>query len=139
MKAFINARRLISSVAKKTAIRKTKAGKAKANAKKAISAAVHLRRDAFGVTRSVTALCDAELIGSVLKSGSVGGCVIDLQKYKAFYSGELVDESRAAEIASQAYNLNVVGEKALAAARRAFEIRNVKRIAGVPHAQVYRV
>ncbi len=127
-------------MAKKTAIRKKKTGKVKnGKANKAISAAVHLRRDAFGVTRSVTALCDAELIGSVLKSGGGNGCVIDLQKYKAFYAGELVDETRAAEIASQAYNLNVVGEKALAAARRAFEIRNVKRIAGVPHAQVYRV
>ncbi len=129
------------------ALQKRKAGKAgkprkiKANSKavaKGISAAVHCRRDAYGITRSVTALCDAELLGRVLKSGNA---VIDLRTYCAFYDGERVNAKKAAEIAAASDNLNLVGEKSLAAARLAFPIdeKNVKRIAGVPHTQVYKV
>jgi hypothetical protein len=107
---------------------------------KAISAAVHERRDAFGATRSVTAMCDCDLLGRVLKSGD-GNCVLDLRKYKEFYSGQLVGEEKAASLAAQADNLNVVGAKSLAAARRAVGIseNNVKRFGRVPHAQVYKV
>ncbi|MEM0475786.1 MAG: DUF424 family protein [Candidatus Norongarragalinales archaeon] len=110
-----------------------------ASAKARISAAVHCRSDGKNcVTRCVTALCDAELLGKTLKSGD---CVLDLKKYRAFYSGELLDEDAAAALAAAADNLNIVGERALAAARRVFEISegNVKRIGGVPHAQVYKI
>jgi hypothetical protein len=122
----------------KTTGKRAKTRTATRTAKRAISAAVHSRRDSLGVSRSVTALCDAELLGSVLKGGD---CVIDLKRYEEFYRGELVNEDEAAALAAQANSLNVVGEKSLAAARRAFEIseKNVKRVAGVPHAQVYRI
>jgi len=117
-----------------TKAKKTVASKNKGSC--GISATVHSRRDAFGATRSVTALCDCDLLGRVFKSGE---CVLDLRKYEGFYKGEAVTEEKAAALAARADNLNIMGEKSLAAARRAVEIRNVKRVAGVPHAQVYRI
>jgi hypothetical protein len=122
--------------AKKCAAKKCAAKAGKGN--KGISARIHERRDAAGLKRSVTALCDSELLGRVIRGG---GCVLDLRKYKEFYCGEIVCEEDAAGLAREAENLNVVGANSLAAARRcvAIDEKNVKRIAGVPHVQVYRV
>ncbi len=120
---------------------KTKArikAKIRASTRRAISAAIHCRRDMTGVTRRVTALCDAELLGRKLRSGD---CVLDLKKYNEFYDGELVNEEKAAALAADSDNLNVVGAKALAAARLSLEISeaNVKKFGRVPHAQVYKI
>jgi hypothetical protein len=81
----------------------------------------------------VLALADGELMGQSFEEGkfrlSVGG----------FYRGELVDERNVPGLLEDATVVNAVGERAVAAviaAGLATE-RAVKRVAGVPHVQVF--
>ena len=84
----------------------------------------------------VVALCDAELIGRVLAGG---GRRLDLSKFSGFYKGELVGQEQAASALAAARNANIVGEKSMAAARKAgLDVSGAVEIAGVPHLQVYR-
>ena len=86
----------------------------------------------------VVALCDAELLGKILKEGEI---VLDLQTYGAFYKGEKVNEVKAAEELKKATSINAVGKKAVAIVQEAlgFPEENVKLIEGVPHVQAYKV
>ncbi|MBI4361085.1 DUF424 domain-containing protein [Candidatus Micrarchaeota archaeon] len=99
-------------------------------------AKIHERRDGHGVKKSVTAVCDRTLLGKVLRQGDA---VIDLKTYRGFYEGTAVTAAEAGEMLRQARNINVVGEKAVQAALSALPINKsaVKKIAGVPHVQVY--
>lgn len=99
-------------------------------------AKVHERLDRHGVKRSVTAVCDKTLLGNVLRQGDA---VIDLKTYRKFYEGEAVTVQEAGELLKLARNINVVGEKAVQAALEALPISkaSVKKVAGVPHVQVY--
>ena len=95
-------------------------------------------RPGQGKTTRVVALCDKELIGKVLGKGDA---MLDLNKYKNFYVGQLVDERKAVELLSGAENLNLVGANSINAAHKALGIdgKAAKKISGVPHLQVYRV
>ncbi|MFH0835678.1 MAG: DUF424 domain-containing protein [Candidatus Micrarchaeota archaeon] len=99
-------------------------------------AKVHSRTDENGKTITVVAVCDKRLINKVLETGD---CVLDLKTYASFYSGAEVSEAEAVQLIKSAGNVNIVGKKALAAARKAFEIDegNVLTIGGEPHLQVY--
>lgn len=99
-------------------------------------AKVHERRRADGTVFKVTAICDAKLLGKVLREGDV---VLDLETHRQFYEGKKVNGDEAVELVRNAENLNLVGEKALAAARKAGSVSGAKKIAGVPHLQVYRL
>jgi hypothetical protein len=105
-----------------------------------IFAKVHERRGAAGSISRVVALCDADLIGKVFKKGSVE---LDLKKYARFYQGERVGAEEAAELARGADSVNAVGEKSVEAAGKALgkpgSGGGAKRVAGVPHLQIYRV
>ncbi|MBI5229187.1 DUF424 family protein [Candidatus Micrarchaeota archaeon] len=100
-------------------------------------AKVHERMSAGRVV-SVVAVCDQELVGKVLKQGSIA---LDLKTYKNFYCGELVEEQQAIELIKEADSLNLVGEKALKAVAKAIgvDVKAAKKISGVPHLQVYRI
>jgi hypothetical protein len=91
-----------------------------------------------GRSVEVLALCDSELIGRVFKQR---GRMLDLETYASFYEGEEVSEGKAVLLVQQAENANIVGEQAVAIAEKAiaFDKKAVKRIAGVPHLQFYRV
>ena len=87
---------------------------------------------------TIVALCDAELMGRVLREG---GAVIDLDKYGGFYKGEKVGEEKAAEALKSATSINAVGEKSVGVVRKAvgFAEDKVKFIQGMPHVQAYKV
>ncbi|MFH0922952.1 MAG: DUF424 domain-containing protein [Candidatus Micrarchaeota archaeon] len=95
------------------------------------------RRVSQGYERTVVALCDAKLLGKKFRSANF---VLDLQAYRAFYDGERVTESQAVELLKNSGNANIVGPKSIKAAEKAFNTKLViKKIAGIPHTQVYRV
>ena len=101
-------------------------------------AKIHSRADSEGRIREVVAVCDAGLLGKTYREGAL---VLDLERYRKFYEGELVSEGKAIMLIAAAESLNLVGEKALACARKArlIDEKSVRRIAGVPHLQIYRV
>lgn len=103
-----------------------------------IIARVHKKINAAGIEECVLAVCDKELLGKVWRGSA--GC-IDLVHYKDFYEGRIVSEKEAIELMKNAGNMNLVGKKALEAARKAFRVSeaSVKKIGGVPHLQVYRI
>jgi hypothetical protein len=85
----------------------------------------------------IVALCDIELIGKVLSSGKAR---LDLSAYAPFYLGKKVSEKEAIDALSSATNANIVGKRALAAAKKAgLAVSRAKNIGGVPHLQIYRL
>jgi len=107
-----------------------------------MKAKVHERKRAVAGRETidrVVALCDAELLGKVFEQGDL---CLDLSKNRTFYDGEKVSEARALELLkTPGASLNIVGEKSLAAAKKALKISgsSAKKIAGVPVLQVYRL
>jgi len=84
----------------------------------------------------VTAICDSELVGAVLSEGAIR---LDLGAHAAFYSGKKVDEAAAVAALRAAENVNLVGKRALAAAKKAgVDISGAISIKSVPHLQIYR-
>ncbi len=85
----------------------------------------------------IVALCDIELIGKVLTSDKMR---LDLSAYAPFYLGKKGEEKEAVEALKLAQNANIVGKKALEAAKKAgLAVSHAKNIGGVPHLQVYRM
>jgi len=85
----------------------------------------------------IVALCDIELIGKVLTKGKIR---LDLSAYAPFYLGKKVEEKEAVEALKLAQNANIVGKKALAAAKKAgLAVSHAIMISGVPHLQLYRL
>lgn len=87
----------------------------------------------------VVALCDAELLGKILREGEA---VIDLQKFRSFYEGSKTSEEKAGRELKKCTSANLVGKKAVETAVKAGVVKskeNVKTIQGIPHLQVYRM
>ena len=85
----------------------------------------------------IVALCDIEIIGKVLVSGKAR---LDLSAYAPFYLGKKVDEKEAVDALKAAQNANIVGKRALAAAKKAgLAVSHAIKIGGVPHLQLYRL
>jgi len=104
----------------------------------------HSRTFDDGSKRSVLALCDASLLGKCFEEGNA---VLDLKVNSSFYKGEKVGEKEAQKLLKDALedvhsSLNVVGVKSVACLCKALpslDEKSVKKVAGVPHVQVYRV
>ena len=98
----------------------------------------HERVSRDGSMRLIVAICDKELLGRTLKQGEV---VLDLEKYSSFYDGVSLSEEEAVSWIKSSRNLNLVGVKAVKAAKTALKVSasSVKKIQGVPHLQVYYV
>ena len=88
------------------------------------------------VEKRIVAICDADLLGKVFEEGER---VLDLQKYRSFYEGEMVTEKGVAELLEGAMSYNLVGKKSIAAAGKVIRIdpKSVMKIGGIPHLQVY--
>ncbi len=85
----------------------------------------------------IVALCDAELIGTVVTDGVRR---LDLQQHASFYKGEQVGGKEAVSALAGAGNANIVGKKSLAAARKAgLDVSGAISIGGIPHVQIYSV
>jgi len=99
-------------------------------------AKVHQRVDRHGQTWKVTALCDKELLGKVLKEGDV---TLDLDKYRTFYDGMRVTDAEAVGLLQGSRNVNAVGAISVACAKKALKIdaNQVKKVLGVPHIHIY--
>ncbi len=87
-------------------------------------------------TGSVLAAADVELIGKTLNEGK-----ISLNVSKTFYMEKVVDENEFVEHLSEAGNVNLIGEQTfkVAVKQGLLTDNGVKRIAGVPHAQIYKI
>jgi hypothetical protein len=83
----------------------------------------------------IVALCDSELVGKVFRSGER---TLDLSAHAGFYAGKEVASREAVKALRGAQNANLVGRRALFAAKRAgIATSGAVRIGGVPHLQVY--
>ncbi len=98
----------------------------------------HLFQEGRETVRYITALCDANLLGSAFEEGDL---VLDLKTFRAFYEGKKVSKKEAEALLKNAKNVNVVGKKSVALALKVLKVpsASVKKIAGVPHLQVYYV
>jgi hypothetical protein len=86
----------------------------------------------------IVAVCDAELIGKVLREGEL---VLNLEKYADFYNGEQADEESVERELLTATSINLVGDKATGIAKRMKLVKesDIIKIQKVPHVQVYRI
>ena len=86
----------------------------------------------------IVAACDKERIGKRFEEGKLS---LDLEKSARFYKGKLSTEEELKKAMQDANSINLVGEKAVKAAVDAGMIKDsaVKKIAGIPHIQMYRV
>ena len=90
--------------------------------------------------RRIVAACDEEHLGRVYEDEE-SGRVLDLETNRYFYEGELAEEDVIGRHLATADSINLVGERAVKIGIGAglVEIGNVVKIAGVPHAQAYKI
>ena len=86
----------------------------------------------------IVAVCDAELIGKVLREGEL---VLNLEKYASFYQGEQADDATVEKELLTATSINLVGKKATGIAKRMKLVKesDLVTVQKVPHVQVYRI
>ncbi len=92
---------------------------------------VKIHKDLRRPERSVTAICDENLINKTLKDED-----IEIEITERFYKGDLKDEEETKEIIRTAPNLNMVGKNTIAVAKKVIEIQTIKTIQGTPIAQI---
>ena len=82
------------------------------------------------------AACDAELLGKTFEEGE-----LHLEVNGTFYDGSRIDADTLQEHLNNSTMANLVGEVVIKTALAAGAISDdcVMRIAGVPHAQIYRM
>ncbi len=85
---------------------------------------------------TITAVCDADLIGRTLTS-----VLCDITIDPSFYGDTLVSETEVLAALREASNANIIGEKVCALAIGAGLItrESCLLIEGIPHAQIYGV
>ncbi len=93
----------------------------------------------------VVAACDERLLGKKLKSKNG---VLDLAAYASFYKGEHATVPEASAVLSkfleqqkggQNISFNLVGSETLGVAANFLDVSKAKKIASVPHLQVYSI
>ncbi|MFH1224592.1 MAG: DUF424 family protein [Candidatus Diapherotrites archaeon] len=89
---------------------------------------------ARGIT--VLACCDKKLLGKSLKDGKHAVTI-----NRDFYGGKPTDAKELKRLLASAGSVNLFGEKAVAVALGEGLIngRDIIRIAGVPHVQIFRI
>ena len=86
----------------------------------------------------IIACCDKELIGKVLTGGKK---ILDLEKYKSFYAGELVDEEKLEKALKNFASVNLIGEKCVGVAKKLDLVTedDIVELSNVPHVQIYKM
>ncbi len=86
----------------------------------------------------IAALCDKELLGKVYREKEL---VLDLERYAAFYKGEITGEEEAARALKKAVSMNLVGRRSVGLALKLGLAGKgeVRKISGIPHLQIYRI
>ena len=87
-------------------------------------------------TRDIVAVCDGELINTIISDGDV-----EVHITEAFYGARLASEDEVREALKNAVNANIMGERAVAIA---IELGLVSRagcimMGSVPHALIFRL
>ena len=84
----------------------------------------------------IVSLCDKELIGKTFEEGDM-----QLNVSERFYNGKEASKEEIVQALKGAKTINIVGEKSVALALEAGVITedSVKKIKGIPHAQVFTV
>jgi len=82
---------------------------------------------------ALTAICDSEILGSVLEEGNLG-----IKVSESFYKGELIDADKAGKVLQSRIDLNLVGNNIvnLALKLNVIDSSSVLKIGGVLHAEV---
>jgi len=88
--------------------------------------------------KTIVAVCDKELLGKIFEEGDR---ILDLDTNRGFYVGELSESAAILNSLSMADSVNLVGPSAVGLGLEAGLVKeeNVIRVAGVPHAQAYRL
>ncbi len=86
--------------------------------------------------QSVFACCDKELIGKLLKGGK-----ITFRVDKNFYGDKKISVKGLAKALKENANINLVGKKTVGIAHREGIIseKDIIKICGIPHAQIFRI
>lgn len=86
----------------------------------------------------VVAVCDSGLLGRVFEEGAK---VLDLKTYAGFYRGDEAGEGDVVKELKNFSSLNLVGRDTIALAEKEGVLAKgqVREIAKIPHAQVYKV
>ena len=97
---------------------------------------MHLKIHTIPGEGTITALCDADLIGT-----TVHGEYCDLVVDDDFYGSKAVSQDEIIAALKDATNANIIGKKscALAIAVGIITAEDCMIIDGIPHAQVYKV
>lgn len=87
---------------------------------------------------TIVALCDENLLGKILKDEKRQ---LDLKAYANFYNGELVHEKQAMVALRHADSVNLVGKESIGIGKKLglLHAGDVILIAGIPHAQIYKI
>jgi hypothetical protein len=86
----------------------------------------------------VVAVCDKELIGTVLDDGKA---YMDLDKHRSFYVGERAAEDEVKQALNEFSSANIVGEKAVGVAL-SLELAvkdDIMYINETPYIQIYKI
>jgi len=86
----------------------------------------------------VVAVCDAELIGKILKDENG---YMDLEKYRSFYVGEKADEGKVKKALGSFDSANLVGKKVVGIAldMGLASSDDVNYINRIPYIQLYKI
>lgn len=86
--------------------------------------------------QNVIAAADANLIGKTFEEGKYF-----LQVKESFYKGERINAQDLAKKLKDFNNINLVGEKCVSIALKEgiCSEKNILKIAGIPHLQIYRI
>ena len=86
--------------------------------------------------QSVFACCDAELAGKTLKQGQI---IFNIEKN--FYGTEKISAKGLAEALKENANINLVGNNAVGIALKEGIIseKDIIKICGIPHVQIFRI
>ncbi len=104
---------------------------------KCLSVKMHIRIYNNKETK-VVGVCEKELLGKIHGKGND---ILDLKNYENFYKGKEVSVEEATELMKNADSVNLVGEKAIEAARKVFDVndKRILSIGGVKHLQIYNI
>ncbi|HLC36055.1 MAG TPA: DUF424 family protein [archaeon] len=85
---------------------------------------------------NVLAACNKELIGKEFIEGEIH---FNAKEY--FYKGEIVSEKKLAELLREADSINLFGDKPVSVAlkEKLLSEKSIKKIQGIPHAQIIKL
>ncbi len=82
----------------------------------------------------VLAACDKDLLEKEFSQGD-----LSVKLGKNFYGEDVISKEELIALLKECTTANLFGEETIAVARELYEITNVITIAGIPHAQIFKI